>query len=90
MDSAYRPDRRVEPPTGRLFPNDLLQLRPVGRRRLGDVQLTHCLPFELVFFFFFFFFFFSHLYCGGGPGNGSGISKNCRVRCTMSVTCAPR
>ena len=53
MDSAYRPERRVEPPTGRLFPNDLLQLRPVGHRRLGDVQLTHCSPFELFFFFFF-------------------------------------
>ena len=55
MDSAYQPERRVEPPTGRLCPNILLQLRPVGRRRLEDVQLTHCLPFELFFFFFFFF-----------------------------------
>ena len=52
MDSAYRPEQRVEPPTGRLCPNNLLQLRPVGRCRLGDVQLTHCPPCELFFFFF--------------------------------------
>ena len=54
MDSAYRPERRIEPPTGRLFPNDLLQLRPLGHRRLRDVQLTHCPPFKLLVFFFFF------------------------------------
>ena len=57
MDSAYRPERRIEPPTDRLCPNILLQLRPVGRCRLGDVQLTHCPPFELFFFFFFKFFY---------------------------------
>ena len=64
MDSAYRPERRVELLTRWLCPNNLLQLRPVGRCRLRDVQLTHCPPFEL----FFFFFFSSTVAVGQGTG----------------------
>ena len=82
MDSAYRPERRVKPPTGRLFPNDLLQLQPVGRRRLGDVQLTHCPPFELFFFYFFFKnFFTSTVAVGQGTGPESPKTAGYVVPC---------
>ena len=84
MDSAYRPEWRVEPPTGRLCPNNLLQLRPVGCRRLKDVQLTHCPPFEL-FFFFFFFFFTSTVAVGQGTGPGSPKIAGYVVPCPRRV-----
>ena len=82
MDSAYRPERRVELPTGRLFPNDLLQLQPVGRRRLGDVQLTHCPPFNC---FFFFFFFTSTMEVGQGTGPESPKTAGYVVPCLRRV-----
>ena len=82
MDSAYRPERRVELPTGRLCPNNLLQLRPVGRRRLGDVQLTHCPPFEL---FFFFFFSTSIVAAGQGTGPESARTEGYVVPCPQRV-----
>ena len=45
--------------TGRLFSNNLLQLRPVGRCRFGDVQLTLWSSFKQFYFLFIFNNFFT-------------------------------